>query len=220
MEINHNNVLVIFSGGQDSTTCLFWAKKEFANIEAITFDYGQRHKIELEAAKNITSKANIPHKIIKLDALQMSANALTTASEITTNPNNGLPTTFVPGRNIIFVTIAAAYAYEEKIPNLVLGVSQVDYSGYPDCRQDTISSLENTLRLGMEFPFKVHTPLIKESKKDTILIAQALGALPYLAYSHTCYKGQKPPCGDCPACKLRAKGFEEAGISDPLLFPF
>ncbi len=210
--------LVILSGGQDSTTALFWAKQQFDVVETITFDYGQRHRIELESAKKVAEMAGVPHKLVEVSSIKALTNtAMINDSEITTNTTTGLPTTFVPGRNLIFVTLAAAYAYEKGISSLIIGVSQVDFSGYPDCRKNTMESLEKTISLGMDYDFKILTPLIDKDKKETVLFAQEVGALEALAYSHTCYKGQVPPCGECPACQLRAKGFLEAGIPDPLL---
>lgn len=209
--------LVILSGGQDSTTALFWAKKQFDAVEAITFDYGQRHKIEIESAKKVAQIAGVAHKIVKVTALeQLADNAMINNEEIVINKITGLPTTFVPGRNLIFVTLAAGYAYGKGMKDLILGVSQVDYSGYPDCRRETIKSLEQTISLGMDTKFKIHTPLIDIDKKGTVLMAKELGILDVMKYTHTCYKGEQPPCGECPACKLRAKGFSEAGIIDPL----
>jgi 7-cyano-7-deazaguanine synthase len=134
-----------------------------------------------------------------------------------TDAQTGLPNTFVPGRNLIFLTYAAAYAYQRKIDHLVTGVAQTDYSGYPDCREATISSLQQSLRLGMESDVTIHTPLMHLSKKETVLLARDLGALPAMALTHTCYNGERPPCGTCAACELRAKGFAEAGIDDPLI---
>ena len=131
--------------------------------------------------------------------------------------STGLPNTFVPGRNLIFLTYAAAYAYQRDIRHLVTGVAQTDYSGYPDCREATIQALQTALRLGMESEFSIHTPLMHRSKKETVELARDLDALPAMAFTHTCYNGQRPPCGTCPACILRAKGFAEAGIADPLL---
>ncbi|MDD4526481.1 MAG: 7-cyano-7-deazaguanine synthase QueC [Candidatus Margulisbacteria bacterium] len=209
--------LMILSGGQDSTTTLFWAKKKFGSVEAITFDYGQRHKVELESAKKVAEIAGVPHKLVRVTALeQLADNAMIKDEEIVINKTTGLPTTFVPGRNLIFVTLAAGYAYTKGIKDLILGVSQVDYSGYPDCRRETMRSLEKTISLGMDFDFTIHTPLVDKDKKDTVLMAKELGVLDVMKYTHTCYKGQRPPCGECPACKLRAKGFAEAGIIDPL----
>ena len=137
--------------------------------------------------------------------------------EKNSSADSGLPNTFVPGRNLVFLTFAAAYAYQRGIDHLVTGVAQTDYSGYPDCREDTIRALQQTLRAGMESAVVIHTPLMHLSKKETVELAVQLGALRALALTHTCYNGERPPCGECPACELRAKGFAEAGIEDPLL---
>ena len=128
-----------------------------------------------------------------------------------------LPNTFVPGRNLVFLTFAAALAWQRGATHLVTGVAQTDYSGYPDCREDTIAALQQAIRLGMESEVVIHTPLMHLSKRETVEMARDLGALPAMAYTHTCYNGQRPPCGKCPACELRAKGFAEAGIEDPLV---
>ncbi|HON56283.1 MAG TPA: 7-cyano-7-deazaguanine synthase, partial [bacterium] len=130
---------------------------------------------------------------------------------------NITPISFVPGRNLIFLTFGAAYAYTKKIYNLVTGVCETDCSNYPDCRNATIKSLEKSIFLGMDFKIKIHTPLIKLTKAQAVILAKKLGALDALAYSHTCYNGTFPPCGKCPACILRANGFEKAGLPDPLL---
>lgn len=210
--------LVVFSGGQDSTTCLYWALKNFAHVETVTFDYGQRHLIELEAVKKIATLAKVPSVILKESALaQLGGNSLTADMPIEESQNGAPPNTFVPGRNIIFLTLAAAYAYQRGISNLVTGVCQTDFSGYPDCRRNTIDSLEQTLTLGMDRTFKIHTPLMWLTKAQTVDLALEVGALDALAYSHTCYNGTLPPCGECPACKLRAKGFAEAKVADPLI---
>ena len=135
--------------------------------------------------------------------------------------NNDLPASFVPGRNIILLSTAAILAYSMEIKNIVTGVCETDYSGYPDCRFETISSLEKTLRLGMEYEFFIHTPLMFLTKAESIKLAQKLeGCMEALKYSHTCYEGMTPPCGECPSCKIRAKGFEEAGVPDPLVERF
>ncbi len=128
----------------------------------------------------------------------------------------GLPSTFVPGRNLIFLTFAAAYAYQRNIEHLVTGVAQTDYSGYPDCRERTIDALQKAIRLGMESDLHIHTPLMFLSKRETVELARDLGALHAMALTHTCYNGRRPPCGECAACRLRAKGFAEAGVEDPL----
>lgn len=218
MKINSASAVVLLSGGQDSTTALGWALQEFKTVSAISFDYGQRHKIELECATKIAKRAGVPHRVIDLTMLStLGQNALISDAKIEMNEDNGLPTTFVPGRNLLFVTVAAAAVYESRTPNIVIGVSQVDYSGYPDCRGNTIKSLQETIRLGMDFPFVIHTPLINYDKKKTVELAVKLGVLDWLADSHTCYEGKRPPCGVCPACILRSRGFAAAGIADPLL---
>jgi 7-cyano-7-deazaguanine synthase len=212
--------LVVLSGGQDSTTCLYWALDRFGGgaVEALTFDYGQRHRIELECADRVAEYAGVPHTTLPIDTFAaLGGNALTDASiQVEDAPDNDLPNTFVPGRNIIFLTYAAAYAWQRGIAELVTGVAQTDYSGYPDCRRETIDALEQTLNLGMERVFTIHTPLMNLSKKETVELARDLNALGAMALTHTCYNGQRPPCGECPACRLRAKGFLEAGVSDPL----
>ncbi|MBK8533881.1 MAG: 7-cyano-7-deazaguanine synthase QueC [Candidatus Competibacteraceae bacterium] len=221
-----STALVVLSGGQDSTTCLYWALHRFGHdqVEALSFDYGQRHRIELDCAQQIAALAGVAHTILPINTFAaLGGNALTDAVitvQTGVDPLTALPNTFVPGRNLIFLTFAAAFAYPRGIRDLVTGVAQTDYSGYPDCRQTTLHALEQALRLGMECAITIHTPLMFQSKADTVRLAQALGALPALAYSHTCYNGQQPPCGECPACLLRAKGFAEAGIADPLLARF
>ncbi len=219
---HRDRALVVFSGGQDSTTCLYWALRVFGEgaVTAITFAYGQRHRIELACAKQITDRLGVPHTVLPIDTFEaLGGNALTGALSVASipDPNTGLPNTFVPGRNLIFLTFAAAYAYPRQIHHLVTGVTQTDYSGYPDCRADTMQSLEQTLRLGMAYDITLHAPLLHCSKADTVRLAQQVGALPAMALTHTCYEGSRPPCGVCPACRIRAKGFAEAGIPDPLL---
>ena len=224
--------LVIFSGGQDSTTCLLWALKEFKNVSAMTFNYKQRHKVEIEFAEKIVETLNSKdshnigwlednqiqeHKIVDMDFF---SNYLQTAmiqdTEITHNEETGLPTTNVPARNLFFLTAAAAYAYQQDIRNLVAGVCQTDYSGYPDCRDATIKSLQATLNLGMDYDIIIHTPLMWKTKAETIELMENLGGLQLYKYTHTCYKGERPACGECFACQLRLKGFKEVGIEDPL----
>jgi 7-cyano-7-deazaguanine synthase len=214
---SNKKALVIFSGGQDSTTALYWAKKHFYQVEAITFDYSQRHHIEIDCAIKIAQLSQTKHQVVKTDFFQtLTSSALTTTQEITQRKDNDLPTTFVPGRNLIFAMLSASYAYDQNIRDIVLGVSQVDYSGYPDCREETILSLQQTISLGLDTSFTIHTPLIHKNKKDTVLLAKELGILDVMKYTHTCYHGQRPPCGKCPACILRAKGFQEAGELDRL----
>ena len=221
MQAQQNNALVLLSGGQDSTTCLYWAIERFGSeaVSTISFAYGQRHSIELKCAEAIAAAAGVANVCLPIDTFAaLGGNALNDASlQIETDVDSGLPNTFVPGRNLVFITYAAAYACQRDIRHLVTGVAQTDYSGYPDCRQATIQSLQQTLRLGMESLVEIHTPLMHLSKKQTVELAGDLGALDAMALTHTCYYGQRPPCGICPACKLRAQGFAEAGIADPLV---
>jgi 7-cyano-7-deazaguanine synthase len=217
----NNKALVILSGGQDSTTCLYWAMDRFGqeNVEAITFDYGQRHRLEIDCAKAVATQAGVRQQVLPIDTFAaLGGNALTDANvEISTSAESPLPNTFVPGRNLIFLTFAAAYAWQNDIAHLVAGVAQMDYSGYPDCRQQTISAMQRAIELGMDRAIEIHTPLMDFSKKATVELANELGALDAMALTLTCYEGRQPPCGDCQACILRARGFEEAGIADPLL---
>lgn len=219
--MDDKKALVVLSGGQDSTTCLYWAIDRFGRdkVKTITFDYGQRHRVELECAARVAAHAGVKNDCLPIDTFSaLGGDALTDAAiavDVAQSP--GLPNTFVPGRNIIFLTFAAAFAYKRGIRHLVTGVAQTDYSGYPDCREETIKALEETLRLGMEYDVSIHTPLMHLSKKQTVEMARDLGGLDAMALTHTCYNGERPPCGQCPACELRAKGFAEAGIEDPLL---
>jgi 7-cyano-7-deazaguanine synthase len=214
-----SSCVVVFSGGQDSTTCLFWARERFSTVQTLTFDYGQRHRIELDCAQEICQRFGFAQEIIPIDTFaKLGGNSLTDAAVPVQNDRfRDLPTTFVPGRNLIFLTFAAAWAWKRGINDLITGTGEADYSGYPDCRESTLKSLEQTLNLGMEGQFKIHAPLTHLSKADTVRLAQQVGALEALAYSHTCYNGQQPPCGVCDSCKLRAKGFAEAGVADPLI---
>lgn len=221
-----SQALIVLSGGQDSTTCLYWALERFGvgQVEAVTFDYGQRHRIELDCAARIAARANVPQTVLPIDTFAALGGTALTDTGITVRKDldvsTRLPNTFVPGRNLIFLTFAATLAYQRGIHDLVTGVAQTDYSGYPDCRQATIQALEHALQLGMEYEFTIHTPLMFKSKADTVRMAGDLGALLALADTHTCYNGVQPPCGECPACQLRARGFAEAGIADPLMERF
>lgn len=221
MKLLEDKVLVVLSGGQDSTTCLYWALQQFAtrDVMTVTFDYGQRHKIEIECASRIAQNANVANTVLPIDTFAaLGGDALTDHTiDVAENASTDLPITFVPGRNVIFLSFAAAFAYQEGCKHIVTGVAQTDYSGYPDCREETISALQTTLGLAMEADFVIHTPLMHLSKADTVRMAQKNGALAAMQDSHTCYRGVRPPCGECDACKLRAKGFAEADIADPLL---
>lgn len=217
--------LVVLSGGQDSTTCLYWALREFgaANVEAVTFDYGQRHRVELDCARKIAQLAGVRQTVLPIDTFAaIGGNALTDDSiapeeGARDDADTALPNTFVPGRNLVFLSFAAALAYTRGIEHVVTGVAQTDYSGYPDCRENTLKALELALRLGMDSRVTLHAPLMFMSKADTVRLAQDVGAMDAMAWSHTCYNGEVPPCGRCASCELRAKGFAEAGVADPLL---
>lgn len=220
--------VVLLSGGQDSTTSLYWAKTMFDKVFAISVYYGQRHKAELEAAGQVATLANVPREVLNLEVLgQLSDSDLVkTGTEIRAvggrgdaQMPEGLPTSFVPGRNLLFLTAAAAYAVKAGVRDIVTGVCQADYSGYPDCRREFIDSFERTVSLAMPSsagPMRVHTPLMNLSKAESVHLARRLpGCWDGLAKSITCYEGQRPGCGKCPACELRAKGFAEAGEPDP-----
>ncbi len=205
--------LVVFSGGQDSTTCLFWAKKEFEELEAISFDYGQKHRLELEVARTIAEKAGVPWQSFRLDLLnRISRNALTDPEvEVETEkPANRPPNTLVEGRNMLFLTYAAVYAKSRDIHHLVTGVGQADYSGYPDCRDEFIRSLNQTLNLSMEYPYEIHTPLMWKDKEQIWQMADELGVFDLVRKETlTCYNGiVGDGCGHCPACTLRRRGLE------------
>jgi 7-cyano-7-deazaguanine synthase len=223
-----DTALVLFSGGQDSTVCLAWALERFARVETVGFDYGQRHIVELAVRPRLREKlAHLKPEwrarlgedhVVKLDALAaISDTALTreTAIEIA---DSGLPTTFVPGRNLIFFCFAGALAYRRGARHLVAGMCETDYSGYPDCRDDTVKAMQIALSLGLDKRVTIHTPLMWIDKADTFAMAESLGGAALLDLviedSHSCYLGDRSHrhawgygCGDCPACQLRAQGF-------------
>ncbi len=204
--------VVIFSGGQDSTTCLFWAKRNFGQVTAVSFNYNQRHKLELECARNICKKCDIEHHILDLNLLnQLMPNSLT-REDISVDKHTipgRLPNTFVDGRNMLFITFAAIFAKQRGINHIVTGVSQSDYSGYPDCRDVFIKSVNVTLNLAMDYQFVLHTPLMWINKEETWKMAFDMGVLDIVKNETlTCYNGIKGDgCGDCPACNLRKKGY-------------
>ncbi|WP_431272640.1 7-cyano-7-deazaguanine synthase QueC [Dankookia sp. P2] len=221
--------LVLFSGGQDSATCLAWALDRFAHVETIGFDYGQRHRVELELRTTFRARltAENPHwaprlgadQVLALDALRaVSDTALTRETEIAMQAD-GLPNTFVPGRNLIFVTFAAALAYRRGLRHIVTGVCETDYSGYPDCRDDTLKALQVAINLGMQARFVLHTPLMWRDKAATWALAARLGGAALVEAirvdTHSCYLGDRTHlhpwghgCGNCPACDLRRRGWE------------
>ena len=226
--MNKETALVVFSGGQDSTTCLFWALKHFRKVVALTFIYGQKHVLEVEKAREIAADAG---RIARENGLseggeevewhqmdvsfisQLSHSSLTDRSIAMDQekPSDGPPNTFVPGRNLFFLSIAAAFARERGINHLVTGVSQTDYSGYPDCRDAFIKSLNVTLNLGMDEQFVIHTPLMWIDKAQTWALSNELGVMDLVrTRTLTCYNGiPGDGCGECPACKLRRQGLEE-----------
>ena len=227
MKIN-NRALVIFSGGQDSTTCLYWALKKFDFVTALTFSYGQRHIIELESAAKIAALAGVNHELLDLGEVFSGISSLTDLDEKIPEVSiqeendqvkeNQLPTTFVPGRNILFLSIAGSRAYTADCDNIVIGVSQEDFAGYPDCRENFIKSMEQSLSLGLDKNITVHAPLMHLSKKETVeLASQWPQCMEALSWSTTCYNGMVPPCGRCNSCQLRARGFREAKVEDPLV---
>ena len=209
----NESALVCLSGGQDSTTCLYWALKNFDHVEAVCFSYGQKHALEVEVARRIAEKAGVEFSLLDLSLLgQMTHNALTDASVgmDKEKPADALPNTFVPGRNMLFLTLAAIKAYEKGIRNLVTGVSQTDFSGYPDCRDTFIRSLNVSLNLAMESQFVIHTPLMWLDKEQEWELADELGVFDLVRNETlTCYNGvMADGCGECPACKLRRAGLE------------
>jgi 7-cyano-7-deazaguanine synthase len=205
--------MVCFSGGQDSTTCLFWAKKHFKHVESVCFTYGQKHSAETMVAHSIADNAGIPFQLLDVSLLgQLSCNSLTNSSiEMDTEkPSDSYPNTFVPGRNMVFLTLAAILARSKGIFNLVTGVSEADFSGYPDCRDTFIRSLNVTLNLAMDEQFIIHTPLMDKNKSEVWEMADKLEVFDLIRnQTLTCYNGiLADGCGHCPACKLRKEGLE------------
>lgn len=208
----NSHALVVFSGGQDSTTCLFWAMQRFEQIEAVTFDYGQRHRKELECASRIAAEHRIKHHILDMSLLsQLAPNALTRHDQPIEQKDGELPSTFVDGRNLLFLSFAAILAKQSGAPHIVTGVCQTDFSGYPDCRDIFIKSLNVTLNLSMDSEFVIHTPLMWLTKAQTWQLADDLGAYEYVrGNTLTCYEGvMGDGCGQCPACLLRAAGLQQ-----------
>jgi 7-cyano-7-deazaguanine synthase len=228
--------LVLFSGGQDSTICLAYALERYARIETVGFDYGQRHGVELQCRKRVRDemarrfppwgKRLGPDHVIDVESFgAISDTALTSDAEIVMLAS-GLPSTFVPGRNLVFFTYAAALGYRRGLHALVGGMCETDYSGYPDCRDATLRALEQAIRLGTEIPFTLDTPLMWRTKAETWALAHALGGEDFVELvieeTHTCYKGERGVrhdwgygCGACPACELRARGFAEWQAARP-----
>lgn len=209
----NRKALVIFSGGQDSATCLLLAQQQFGadNVEAITFQYGQRHAIELEQAAWIARDLGVKQTVLDLSLIQaITHNALMDENAAIATADNGPPNTFVDGRNALFLLYAAIYAKSQGIHDIFIGVCETDFSGYPDCRAEFVASMQQTLRLAMDYPFTVHTPLMYLTKKQTWALADQLGAFDYIRqHTHTCYLGVRGGCGECPSCILRENGLRE-----------
>jgi 7-cyano-7-deazaguanine synthase len=219
-----DSALVVLSGGQDSTTCLYWAKQRFAKVHALTFDYGQRHRLELDSARKIAGTAGVSHEILAIGHIFAGLSPLTNQTRDVARYDcadalpGGLEDTFVPGRNILFLSLAANRAYVLGCDALIIGVAQEDFGGYPDCREEFIAHMQQALSSGLGKPLAVLTPLMHLNKAQTVELAASLpGCLEALAETTTCYNGVYPPCGHCHACLLRQRGFETAGVPDPLL---
>ncbi len=211
--MSNEKALVIFSGGQDSTTCLLQAIEQYgaAQVEAITFYYGQRHAVELERARWIAQDLQIQQTELDLSLMQhITHNALMDSQAEIKTADNGLPTTFVDGRNALFLLYAAIYAKSQGIRHIITGVCETDFSGYPDCRDVFVKSMNVTLNLAMDYAFQIHTPLMYLSKAQTWALADRLGRLNYVReHTHTCYQGVVGGCGSCPSCILREKGLAD-----------
>jgi 7-cyano-7-deazaguanine synthase len=225
--MHHTRALVLFSGGQDSTTCLAWALARFEHVETVGFDYGQRHRVELLARKEVLGalQAQFPQWAARLGddhVLDLAVLGAVSETSLTRDmafrmESSGLPNTFVPGRNLLFLTLAAALAFRRDLQVLVTGVCETDFSGYPDCRDDTMKAMQLALSLGMDRRFLIETPLMWIDKAQTWALADSLGGAPLVDLiverTHTCYLGDRTHrhgwgygCGECPACDLRARG--------------
>ena len=215
-----SRALVVFSGGQDSTTCLGWAKNRFEYVESITFDYGQKHRVEIAQAEKIAKILGIKNTLLSLDAFsQLNDSALIDSTQdigAHHRTHTNLPASFVPNRNAIFFTLAHAFAQKQGINHIIIGVNQTDYSGYPDCREPFVKALELALNLGSEASITFHYPLMHLTKAETFELSDKEGVLELvLNESHTCYNGDHQHkhawgygCGECPACILRKAGWE------------
>lgn len=211
--MNHESAVVLFSGGQDSTTCLFWAKERFKKVYAVGFRYEQKHIDEVRVAREIAGKAGVEFHLIDLPFLAGLTNNSLTNPELAMDeekPDGALPNSFVPGRNLFFLAVAAVFARERGVSHLVTGVSQTDFSGYPDCRDSFIKSMNVTLNLAMDEQFVIHTPLMWIDKAETWALADKLGVFDLVRNETlTCYNGiVGTGCGNCPACKLRREGLK------------
>lgn len=215
-KLKNEKAIVVFSGGQDSTTCLFWAMKNFKEVIALTFDYNQRHKLEIEQAKKITKEFNIEHYILNMELLnQLAPSSLTRDYEVEKigEQKGNLPNSFVPGRNIVFLTFASILAQQLKAKHIITGTCETDFSGYPDCRDTFIKSLNTSLNLGLDDNITIHTPLMWLNKAETWALSEELkkDGVKYIRENTlTCYNGIiGDGCGNCPSCNLRKQGLEE-----------
>ncbi|WP_022793201.1 7-cyano-7-deazaguanine synthase QueC [Marinococcus halotolerans] len=213
MGFQNDKAVVVFSGGQDSTTCLFWALEQFEEVIAVTFSYGQRHDEEIEVAKRIAEDINVEHHVLDMGLLsQLAPNALTRDDiDVEAGEDGELPSTFVEGRNLLFFSFATILASQKKAKHIVTGVCETDYSGYPDCRDVFVKSLNVSLNLAIGKELVLHTPLMWLDKKETWELADRLGRLDYVKdETLTCYHGiPGDGCGECPACNLRRAGYEQ-----------
>lgn len=211
------SALVVFSGGQDSTTCLYWAKSHFRHVRALSFTYGQKHALEVQLAEQLAADAHVAWESMDVSFIsQLSQGSCSLTDESLSIENQKAsdakwPTTFVPGRNLFFLSIAAVYARSHGISDLVTGVGQADFSGYPDCRDNFIKSLNVTLNLALDEQFRIHTPLMWLSKAQTWALADSLGVMDIIREKTlTCYNGiPGDGCGHCPSCQLRREGLQE-----------
>ena len=207
------SALVLLSGGQDSTTCLYWALAHFQSVRTLCFTYGQRHSLEVEIAQKIAERASVPFQLLDTSVIgQLAPNSLTYDIEIDSKiSEQTYPNTFVPGRNLFFLSFAAVIAHNYGIKHIVIGVSEADYSGYPDCREAFVQSLNTTLNLAMSEQFVIHAPLMTLNKMKGWELADKLGVFDIIKNETlTCYNGViADGCGECPSCKLRKRGLEE-----------
>ena len=212
-----SKAIVLFSGGQDSTTCLYKTLEEFDEVKTLSINYGQRHQLELEAARLISDMARVEHEILDLPQTVLKGGELLSKGFIE-GVTDGIAGTWVPMRNLLFLSIAANRAIVGDFDTIVIGVNQIDFSGYPDCRDSFLELAEMAIEAGSERIITLYAPLLYCDKSSIVNIAKDIkGCWEALAYTHTCYNGLYPPCGKCAACILRAKGFAQAGFKDPLI---
>ncbi|MCX8711538.1 7-cyano-7-deazaguanine synthase QueC [Gilliamella sp. B3464] len=212
--MQNRKALVIFSGGQDSTTCLLQAIADYGreNVETISFQYGQRHAIELEKAKWIADDLGVKQTVIDTSVIKQTTNnaLIDDAQEIKAAKDGDYPNTFVDGRNMLFLLLAGCYAKQQGIKDIIIGVCETDFSGYPDCRDIFIKSMNVSMNLAMDYAFNIKTPLMYLTKVQTWEMADKLGYLDYIRnHTHTCYYGVEGGCGKCPSCILREKGLNQ-----------